>query len=354
MTIIEELAAWAPGENSFTALAEVANLRLKPSRFAGVNTARMRTWVLKGRSDIDVTMRCVALSRDGAFLTKMAKDRRVNVRLAVLDNPAAPIEVLEDASTQQKNWDIRHKAETQITARVRNMRPDDAFALIDGARSSTTLESVLQYVKLTDDQIRSVIGREIAVPGRYGSQSVIQLGRLVAGRSDLKRFSIETLWALCDDGHWVEVAKTLVARNVESELEEFFERLSADSQVRKTYAAQQAIGIIARKSGLSENLANKLFEMAGDTDETSMLTASARRNLLEALSANQSVAWELFLDEPVREFSAQALARAMADTFNDEPAVWLLALELAESQITVGETLKVLSSTFPNAARTVG
>jgi rRNA processing protein Krr1/Pno1 len=59
------------------------------------------------------------------------------------------------------------------------------------------------------------------------------------------------------------------------------------------------------------------------------------------------------MNEPVKTASAQALARAMADTFSDDPAVWLLAVELAENQITIGEMLTVLSSTFPNALKSV-
>jgi hypothetical protein len=353
MTIIDELAAWAPGENSFTALAEAANLRVKPSRFAGVSTPRMRNWVLKGRSDIDVTMRCVALSQDGAFLTKMAKDRRVNVRLAVLDNPSTPIAVLEEGATQNKNWDIRHKAETQISLRVRAMDPEAAFALIDDSKSHHLLEMVVQHPKLNDEQLRSVIGREVVVPGRHGSPNTVNLGRLAAGRNDLKRLEIETLWALAANGSWVEVAQAVAARNDEAELVEFVERLKGASDARRTHSAQQALGIIARKQNLTTALSEKLFAITEEDKETGTLLPASRVHLLGTLAANPSVAWDLFMNEPVKTASAQALARAMADTFSDDPAVWLLAVELAENQITIGEMLTVLSSTFPNALKSV-
>lgn len=351
MTIIDELAAWAPGENSFTALAEAANLRVKPSRFAGMSTTRMRNWVLKGRSDIEVTQRCVALSQDGAFLAKMAKDRRVNVKLAVLDNPATPIAVLEEGATQNKNWDIRHKAETQITQRVRAMEADAAFALIDDAKSHHLLEVVMLHPKLSDAQIRSVIGREVVVPGRYGSTSTANLGRLAAARGDLKRLEVETLWALAANGSWAETAQALVARNEEAELLEFVDRIKAATEIHRTHSAQQALGVIARKQSLSATVAEKLFAITEEEKDVSMLLPAARLYLLGSLAANPSVAWELFMSEPVRTVSAQALARGMAATFGDDPAVWLLAVELAENQITIGEMLTVLSSTFPNSVK---
>ena len=165
----QKLARWANGENAFTALALAAGLEVQERTDVGVNGKALREEIARGKNDVAVAARVAALTSDTALLRRMARERRVAVRVAAMKNTHLPFEVLEDVLIREKNWDVRRAAEEAVKRRVLRMDPELAVSLLENTRCEDVLSAVAERAKLTDEHVLRVLSHTISVKNRWAS-----------------------------------------------------------------------------------------------------------------------------------------------------------------------------------------
>ena len=337
MAFIPELAACCSGEQSFTALADAAKLRVEPRADVGIATNATRAWIAAGKADASITERVVNLSRDGVFLTKLSKDRRVQVRAAVARNNATPFDVVARMRYMDKSTDVYRACEDALKRRVARMTADEAAALLVQNASERVIDLACSHAKLTDMHIQSLWDEELKVATRYESERKAKLAHRFADRADLHKFSMETLLGLAQRGESVGVVRAMRVKKDRDENALLDVLLTPNAEGRFQTAA---CSTLSRAEGLDQRAGERLMNAAVE---------HRWEDVLNGLSMNTSVAWEMFLEERVRRTTVSALGRAISSEFRDDPAVWLLASQLCDAPTTVGEVLAVLRVTHSDS-----
>jgi len=335
MTFISELALWAPGEQSFSALAEAADLKVQPRSDVGLTTSRTHSWIARGKTEVIHTERCAKLTRDPALLTKLAKDRRATVRGAVVRNTATPYSLVSTIRLKDKSYDVQRVADDVMKRRIIQMSADEAVALLEDGVTSRTIDLVCGHKDLEDRHVQALADLKLQVFNKWDNVSTVTVAGVLSHREDLSRFSEETLMCLAVRGQWTMAARAMARRRGDV-------AGLIDEMIARDELSPAPCVFVAKMPRLDPVVATQLYDLA---------TRHRYEEVISQLAANRSVDWRMLLGEKVRRTTVAALGRGLADEFKDEPAVWKLASTLCDGPMTVGEVLDVLRVTHADAAK---
>lgn len=334
----KNLARWASGENAFTALALASRLDVQSRADVGISGRSLRDELAKGKSDVQLTLQCARLTNDEALLRKLARERRVSVRVTALQNPHTPFDVLDGALVRDKNWDVRHAASEAMKRRVRSMPVATAFEVLAHAKSEEVVEEIVQRAKFDDAEVLTLLEREFQVANRWGREHTVRAADHLAQRADLKRFSDETVLELAKQTTLTVVARHCVAAKRSGVLEALLTMVEAG-----TLSAGRPTDVL-RELALAKEMEPSFYRRV-------LAAASERgRSLATVIADNTHAPWEL-LEGEIASLTPGAVGRALQAMFHDAAAVWLLAAKLMENTMTVREVLDVLCVTHPEHLR---
>lgn len=334
----KSLARWATGENAFTALALASRLDVQSRPDVGISGRSLRDELAKGKSDVQLTLQCARLTNDEALLRKLARERRVSVRVTALSNPHTPFDVLDAVLVRDKNWDVRHAASEAVKRRVRSMPTAAAFEVLSYAKSEEVIEEIVQRAKLNDEDVHALLERSFQVPNRWGSERTVRAADHLAQRSDLKRFSDETVLAVAKETTLTVVVRHCVTAKRSSVLEDLLKIVEEG-----TLSAGRPADVL-RELAWAKEMEPRYYRR--------VLAAASEhgRSVTSAIAENAHAPWEL-LEGEIAAHTPAAVGRALQAMFHDVAAVWLLAAKLMENTMTVREVLDVLCVTHPEHLR---
>jgi hypothetical protein len=336
----ETLARWANGDNAFTALALAGKLDVKARADVGISGKALRDELARGKSDVTLTLQCAALTNDVALLRRLARERRVAVRTQAMGNVHMPIDALEDALVGEKNWDVRYAASESLKRRIKQMSVDEAVALLEAAKSTELVEEVAQRTKITDAHVLALLPKSLMLKNRWGYEQPVRVADYVADRSDLKRFSDETILEIAKETTMISVTRHCVAAQRSDAL--WMLLTLVEKGAHSACRPSEVLRELARAKTMDEAFYERVLNAADDR---------AKNGVTASLAENADAPWQLLEEETVVPHTAAAVGRALQEMFVDAPAVWLLALKLMENTTTVREVLGVVRAVHPEHLR---
>jgi hypothetical protein len=329
MTISNELAQWAPDDATWSMLAETANLRGMMAGEHGLDDRAMqRAWTAR-RGDVDTAVPLVGLCRSEKWLRKLARDRRVKVRIAVYANPVCPIDVLDMAAIHEKSWDPRDAAHRALARRVPNLPADEAVALVRDGVSEKLLAAVAANRNLQDEQVLDLLGLSVQIGTRNaGVTQTVEMARQLAAECDLRKRSDEVVLAMARAGMWHVAAREAASRKRAEVCETLLGELEAAE--RRTFEQRNALQLLAK----APEMDRRYYERIVACDEQTVTSQAG---------ANTSCPWDVLGEVVVRRGGTHALGRALAEAEVPQ-ASWRLATEICEQNagVTVAEVVALV------------
>lgn len=334
MTLRSQVAKWAPGPRSAGAIAEITGWDweyVSETKWGIDGETALRAWN-KGRCPVSQAVAAAKACRDSDALAKIIKDRRVAVRVAVLSNQWCPWETLVEKAVyrgrSQESFTVNSTARETLPKAVRAVSFEEAWSKLREGQDRCAFVAVAGHPELSDEHIDMVLSSELG----------LNTASLIAEHGKLGRLSSESLVKLME-------ADTEGTTNLY--------RFAACGAKERDKLVREAMRIMSARGKTGEGWI--LAQATGVTPEThrairDWMTSECNKPLNSIHMSNPESPWQLWVEADVsKKGAADALGRAVADLWGDDPEVWRLVFELLQDfKGSVREMLLWLSIYHPN------
>jgi hypothetical protein len=270
----------------------------------------------------------------------MIKDRRVAVRVAVLSNPLCPWDILVEKATYRgrgaESYTVQRAARETLPKAVTAKSFAEAWAQLRDEQQRVSYVSVAESPKLRDEHVDMIL--ESAFVGADGK--IIKGASLIAEHGRISSLSGESLIRILEaaEGDLVNLINFIATGSPDRD-----NTVIRAMEVLKSKGNSRASWLFSNAKGVSAETHRAIRDWMTDV---------CGRPLDRAHMSNPESPWQLWIEADVsRDGAGDALGRAIADVWGDDPEVWRLAFELlTDFRGSVREMLLWLSVYHPSGA----
>lgn len=338
MEALEVLARHAGGPQSLLSLLQAGGYSSTRQEGSGSQAflapeAVMAMWS-SSRPRVEAARTIVSHISDSSVLTDLySMDTRTSVRTTILRNKFCTNDLVVDA-TLLRNKSVKECALSVLEARVAAMTVSDALDLLRDTALLTLAKMIADRGDLTDDDVL----RFLSDNTRFHDDSrSVTAASIILKRRDVACYGDNVLSLLCKHLRDAQVVMSLLPTGhnfphvVLAELTKMADAPAA--------LVEPLLFFQTEDETYYENLITFLQSQGVDPSQT-------------RLDQNDKCPWRLLSQSSLRPRTWGVAARAIADVFEDNPVLWMLAADLMPGFTgTVSELLECLESLYPEAAQ---